>query len=972
MKIKQIFFLILFSTIFSETFSYISNNEISLGAIEKDSIAKNAQEKKEFLRSLDLQQAERLEKDLLDNQTKYIQTTKPALDYLANTFYGPDYFFLGSNSAGAQTYSLMRAKINTGSTQANNTVQFVAMSPEQVYLNGIKEDNKLVQKNNPIYDKRVDKLTLQGRYPVLTLQDVTTVNGTAFGANKLVCLVSDFNSGTNVKTNEIEINDANSAATNGVVGLAASSNQIFAAVKPNGGNFGQDNSGFAALITKDDKLKPIDVVNGDEDANLAFNLDRTAGQLLAIEQNAANTLSFGDMYWDASLQRLFIGLTGVTGSAVNLGGAVSILVGRIDGKKLLIEPVVSLDSTLFTSGSTNYVFGYYDNANATSLSTYSYKLKTMKTSTGKHYLIVNGIANNADIKNYIFAFPIVGSTQSDGTVTAEANIGKVADKNNVNHDVVVQNNAGMHLYNDSGVWVGGEALDIPVDSLVKDLFVVNDSVYVCLDEDRSDDQHESGIFRSTALFDTNGNVRAWTPWQRVAGTIDKVYGAGIDISTENFWYFTDDGTYKNTVKVTQWGKGSSAAGQMGNGLVELLSDQFTQENAGVHQIFNFDEKTPGISRNTILNEMSFMVATGYGKINLIPTGGGIIPNPEELLKQIFVPSQIEFTELNTFNINDDALTNLGPINCVEVSRSTGDDSGWLFIGGYNGVAVWSPDTGDGWDSNITSDEKVNFANLINGDGFSFKEVGDFSQVRKLVCEGNSNKLYVMTIDSISRIEMAANKFATAPALLNSRTITPPPGYLLDVIIFYRAAGDTRLLVATSLGLFYSNVIDDFDVNKTPIWTRVILNSGSELSKPVTDLTFLDVQKGGFSTNGNLYALSADLSLNLAFIYRFDIQNGQINPIKEKAGTDYFYSFGELRTNFITDGSFGYSMLSKHFGSSEFLRNIRMIDTQNSIRSFESNLNLDLESTAYNVGKMVQNTASGAWVIPGDWGIRVNE
>jgi hypothetical protein len=175
-----------------------------------------------------------------------------------------------------------------------------------------------------------------------------------------------------------------------------------------------------------------------------------------------------------------------------------------------------------------------------------------------------------------------------------------------------------------------------------------------------------------------------------------------------------------------------------------------------------------------------------------------------------------------------------------------------------------------------------------------------------------------------------------------------------------------------LGLFYSNVIDDFDVNKTPIWTRVILNSGSELSKPVTDLTFLDVQKGGFSTNGNLYALSADLSLNLAFIYRFDIQNGQINPIKEKAGTDYFYSFGELRTNFITDGSFGYSMLSKHFGSSEFLRNIRMIDTQNSIRSFESNLNLDLESTAYNVGKMVQNTASGAWVIPGDWGIRVNE
>lgn len=957
MKIKQIFFLILFSTLFSDSFTYISNNEISIG-VDKNIILKEVEGKEELLRSLDPQEVERLEKDLLDTQVKYIQTTKTALDYNANIFYGADYFYLGSNSAGAQDYSLMRAKINKGSTQDNNTVEFVALSPEEVYLNGIKEDKKSVKKTNPIYNKRIDKLTLQGRYPVLTLQDSTIVNETAFDAKKLVCMVTDFNRGTNVKTNEIEINDSNSAATSEILGLAASSNKFFAAVKSNAGSFGDGNGGFALLEEKGNVLTPLDATTGNN-GNKAFKLDLTANTLFAITQNASDDVDFGSMYWDPNLQRLFIGLINAKKSNVNdAGGAVSVLVGRLDENKLIIEPVIALEQNLFTENSGDHVLGFYY-INNTDIASDCFNIKTMKTSTGKNYLIVNGVTSTAIEKDKIFAFPLVGLKQSDGSNTPNENVGKIVDKNDTNHNEVVQNNVGMWLDSDSSVLIGRSSLPIPLESDVQDLFIINDSVYASVAENRSDNDHESGIFRSTALFDENGNIRAWTSWQRVAGTIDKVYGSGIDINTGNFWYLTESAGNRNTVKVTQWGKSKANAGSMGNGLTKLLFDQFSQENAGVHQLFNFDEETPSITRNAINNRISFMASLGYKKVALIQTGEG---------NDIFNPTQIEFEKnTNVFVIEDDALNNLGPICCSEISRVQAENSGWLFIGGHNGLAVLRQVDGNGWDGQQDS-AKLDLATIA---GWKFKEIGDFSQVRKLVARGGF--IYVMTLDSIYRIKMDANKFKDMnPDDSNAKTITPPPGYLLDMIIYYRAAGDTYLLVATSQGLFYSNAINDLDEDKTTIWTRVLLNSGSPLSKPVTDLSFLDVQKGGYTTNGNLYVLTADLSLNLATVYRFDIQNGQINPIEEKSGTDYFYSFGELRTNFVTDGSFGYSMLPKHFSSSKFLRNIRMIDTQGFIRSFERNISLDLENSAYNIGKIVQNTASGAWVVPGDWGIRVNE
>jgi len=100
--------------------------------------------------------------------------------------------------------------------------------------------------------------------------------------------------------------------------------------------------------------------------------------------------------------------------------------------------------------------------------------------------------------------------------------------------------------------------------------------------------------------------------------------------------------------------------------------------------------------------------------------------------------------------------------------------------------------------------------------------------------------------------------------------------------------------------------------------------------------------------------------------------GNVTAFVEPSGADYFYSIGELKANFITGGAFGYLMLSKHLGLTDFLTKMNMLSVPYNIRATEVPINLDLDSDAYYVGMMVQNTASGAWVVPGDWGIRVNE
>ena len=656
-------------------------------------------------------------KDLKKIGLRYIEVeAAEEIKFDKSAFYSSNYFYLGASSIldiETGESALMRAYVTLGSTPSENTVSFATMAPEKVYLNGATE-----RENNPLYKNKITNLELMYRYPVVTLSKAVSVDSTNFAANKLVCLVNDVDSGGSVTTNTEKINDGNGAESDGVVGLAASSSKIFAAVKPNGGDFGVANSGIALLIQNEKKLEPVNAKTGVITGNEAFKIDLDADVLLAITQ-AAKVGGLGNMHWDSSLSRLYIALTGVErDDNSNAGGVISLLVGRLDENTLTIESVVGLNLGNFEINDLSYIFGFYY-TDATDVLSHSYKVKTMHTSTGKSYVIVNGGVYTDDVNNQVYALPVVKSASSGAGSTA-ANVGKIAKKSDLTAVVASKND--MTLSTEDAAKVGNGTLPIANTQAVQGMFVVGDSVFICVAGARNASGKEAGIFRSTAIFDGDGIIRAWTSWQRVMGNVDKVFGAGLDTTLGNYWYFT--GTDKDTVKVTQWGKSVVQSGLMGNGLVSLMSSEFTQANAGVHQIFDFDSTTSGFEAD----EFSMMVATGYEKVALIESGkGDPLSPPDEFIK-----------DTNVFVFNDAALVQIGPICCAEVSRIKQADKGWLFSGGYSGVAVLRQIDGKGWNGLVGLDQLSGAG--FPGIGYSFKELkksdgSSFSQFYKLVCDG---------------------------------------------------------------------------------------------------------------------------------------------------------------------------------------------------------------------------------------------
>jgi hypothetical protein len=258
---------------------------------------------------------------------------------------------------------------------------------------------------------------------------------------------------------------------------------------------------------------------------------------------------------------------------------------------------------------------------------------------------------------------------------------------------------------------------------LSDMFVDGDSVYLCM---TGPNNNSAGLFQSSALFKQDGNIAAWTQAQRVMGKTGQVLGGGID-SLGNFYAATGNsedplaaGDFETIgrVQVSQWGKSDEvapstnaaaaaanvaeiaarvAAGDtlaaattaanaahplIADNLSSLLAEIFPAAQGGVHQLYNFNEQTPGFS----CNRFSMMVATGLNKIALIQTG-------RFEAGRGFTP----YTQFSKIGANQNVfvfdstnrLPDLGPITSVEIARSDRDNQGWLFVGGTNGVAVLS-------------------------------------------------------------------------------------------------------------------------------------------------------------------------------------------------------------------------------------------------------------------------------------------
>lgn len=382
-----------------------------------------------------------------------------------------------------------------------------------------------------------------------------------------------------------------------------------------------------------------------------------------------------------------------------------------------------------------------------------------------------------------------------------------------------------------------------------DMQVIGDSVYIGLEGDRSEANGiEAGVFKSTALFNSEGVIRGWTPWQRVGANGDATAFFGYNSNTGNLVYLTSPdgkafndtatGTLVNpatTVKLTQWGRGDNASGANslhdGVSLAGRLATIFGNDssgNSGVFGLFDFDPDTycfRTANRRYEDPHISCMVATGNEKVALILTGKRFGNNFASIQK-------FDDSVVKTFGAAE-GLAGLGRITCAEFTRNATTQN-WLFVGGENGLAVLAKKI-DGAGL-LPQFDQTAFAGL--GD-YAFHKLLDpagapFKNVRRIVADENTQYVYVVTKDAVLRINpnaafQNAAKAAGSGKLVHGALNAPASTYVKVAIAekakAYGAGGDDSLLSkgisATQAGEFTDLAILK-SVNNATLDTNLML------------------------------------------------------------------------------------------------------------------------------------------------------
>lgn len=598
------------------------------------------------------------------------------------------------------------------------------------------------------------------------------------------------------------------------------------------------------------------------------------------------------------------------------------------------------DGTSLRKTSYNATQALHDGNDDVSIS--ANKLCVMHTSTNRSYLILESIiANNLtsdggfileEAEDWIYALPLI-DTAINGDPETLGSIPKV-DSNGVPimvdslKKIVLQGGnfqvpltfADMPKANHTAIRV---AVSNPVPgSWIDQLFVVGDSVYMGL---VGPNTNQRGMYKSTAIFGDNGFIAGWTPAERVMGFVADVFTGGMDAQTGNFYAVTDGGTVG---RVTDWGAGDPTlhGGSSATLLGTVLSDIFEQTLGGVHQLIPFDKTCPAFDNEKI----AISVAIGRNGIALIQTGAegpqGFVPTTAYVLDSTVLPIP---------------LSQIAPLTSATFVKE--GTSGALIVSGFKGIVkLRAPGL-------ISSLSALSASNFISS-----------NPTLKVVA--STNGFYALGINSVYQYSAAGG--------LSSTTSIPNA---IDMVVV-----DDTAIVAAGSGI-------------------VTVPGGSLGGVPgrILNMSYLAATSKGLPTSpGNLYVLVKGPLLQpnatgtiitstkqtATQVYRYALLSGpRITPLDlDASGKPIPYlQFNDPRTLITTDGSILFDSLPKDTGATDFVR-LLPITTPQPLASMlvnEYRLYSDLALNSvqnFNVSTISRDPSSGAWMVPGDWGIRVNE
>lgn len=791
------------------------------------------------------------------------------------------------------------------------TSAFIPLTPETITFNTVPDTP------NPLFGQQIIAIGILETEDGLGVKDmpvaVTADNDTT------VYLFEDINVPTKISVvSSHDVHDAQGNVSNGIIDITTDiTAHVFAAAKPNSGEFGDLNSGIALLIrglidipqnTETDPKKmrifsEVNVNTGSIVQPKALLLDATSEAIAInspLQSIAQNKVA---LHWDASLERLYIGLQTTSNSSSNDGTRAIAVCKFIENGGIALETIVP--DAVFETGNTTHIIGAREANQQVSI----HALSTMYTSTALNYLIVVGnVGDPATTQQSVFALPLVNTGDARGMI---------ADKNAQPTNVFKNSNVArltartistpatdsdsMTQATDSAAQVGaGELLAGPIVNII----VRDDTVFAYVGTDTP------GIYSSQAIFDATGKITSWTEWQRAAGTTENIFGAALNPYDGNFILATgEDADSVSTIQRTIWSNGSENGLQP---LTTILNTTFTPNNGGIQGMQTFLPNSAG------LHDMAVLAAGGIGTVLLaqtgrlnenniiIPTIGSDFNNLAEFTDGIITSD----VDAKTVVISGGELNNVGPITALEFAQ--GINNAWFFVGGSDGLAVLAHPDGSGWEP--ATELSNNFTGLQAG--MRFMKIGDYSFVKKLV--SNDDFLFVITHNKIDRINLNNSNFSTN--FLDVTTIATigtegvsTRGSFLDGI-FSQACG----IIATTgqmLRIGNNKDVRTITSEEDAQWTSIAIGENAGAPTALNTVTSTNQAQDITKNNGgHFYVLTASAGLDQSRINRFAVQplnsDEAMSSTTVQAFDDLFVknipsfllSFGGFRSKFATDGA----------------------------------------------------------------------
>ncbi len=280
-----------------------------------------------------------------------------------------------------------------------------------------------------------------------------------------------------------------------------------------------------------------------------------------------------DIFWDASLEKLFVAGSVTTVNAIDFHSAIlttTVIDHHLGMNSIIPVGIDAADNQNTTVFATNCETARHDPR--------ILKIRTMHTSTGKVYLIVNGGIGNAntDVGNTFFALrydKTDGHIVQNNATRAEAGSG-VLTRGTVLADNFTRTLAGNALDggNTGSLVIGGIVAPWAAATAASDMEVVGDTVYASLAGANRTDTIDPGIWASTAMFDKDGVIIGWTRWERVftsdnTDATDRTPFFAVDAYNNKLWHINNAAT---TVSRSAWITSGFAA----NSLAKTVDDVF--------------------------------------------------------------------------------------------------------------------------------------------------------------------------------------------------------------------------------------------------------------------------------------------------------------------------------------------------------------------------------------------------------------